>query len=311
MQVIVGVKFRTGQRVYYFDPKDIELNAHDNVIVETQKGVEFGTVVFGNKEIPKNKLQQELKQILRKATADDIKKNQSNLESRPQLLQTAKEMVSVQNLPIKIVDVEYNFDRKKIIVFFTSHNNARVDFRNFTKDFATLHKTKVEMRQIYERDDIRMRGNVGLCGRTCCCITHLQNYDKVNVKMAKIQNLPINPSKLGGCCGKLMCCLSYEYETYKKTLKSMPRLNSYVKTPEFEGRIVGYNLIAEEVKVKVKRDDQARQICKCHLSQIKCCETPIGDELSRDELSNDSVELDDLESGLEEEFDINDVNHDE
>ncbi|MDR0696059.1 MAG: stage 0 sporulation protein [Christensenellaceae bacterium] len=292
MPFIIGVKFKTGLRTYFFDPGEEQFKKNEKVIVETARGVEFGEVSFGNTEVCQNKIPQELKPIIRRANEEDCKKHDYNISARPILFEKAMALATKHNLSMKIVEIEYNFDRTKLMVYFTSPNNTRVDFRVFTKEFAAMNKVKVEMRQIYDRDDIKFRGNLGICGRTCCCITHLQDYDKVSVKMAKLQNLPITPAKLAGCCGKMMCCIAYENETYKKNLKNMPQLNTYAKTDEYEGHVIGYNLIAEEVKIKVNREDKAYQVCKCPLSKLQCC-GPRNNENKEIDIDKEIIEMPD------------------
>ena len=249
MAIVVGIKFRTGQKIYYFDPNGETFKEGDNAILETARGQEFGKVVFGNKEVPDSEVVQPLKPVLRKATAKDEEQNEKNLSERARLMEETVKKVFAHNLPMKVVDAEYTFDRTKIIIYFTA--DMRVDFRELVKDLASLFHLRIELRQIYERDDIKLRGALAVCGRPCCCITHLQDYEKVSIKMAKFQNLSLNPSKISGCCGKLMCCLRYENDYYQETYKLMPKVNSMIDTPDGDGQVVGTDMLKREVKVRI------------------------------------------------------------
>ena len=249
MAIVVGIKFRTGQKIYYFDPNGETFKEGDNAILETARGQEFGKVVFGNKEVPDSEVVQPLKPVLRKATSKDEEQNEKNLSERARLMEETVKKVFAHNLPMKVVDAEYTFDRTKIIIYFTA--DMRVDFRELVKDLASLFHLRIELRQIYERDDIKLRGALAVCGRPCCCITHLQDYEKVSIKMAKFQNLSLNPSKISGCCGKLMCCLRYENDYYQETYKLMPKVNSMIDTPDGDGQVVGTDMLKREVKVRI------------------------------------------------------------
>ena len=249
MAIVVGIKFRTGQKIYYFDPNGETFKEGDNAILETARGQEFGKVVFGNKEVSDSEVVQPLKPVLRKATSKDEEQNEKNLSERARLMEETVKKVFAHNLPMKVVDAEYTFDRTKIIIYFTA--DMRVDFRELVKDLASLFHLRIELRQIYERDDIKLRGALAVCGRPCCCITHLQDYEKVSIKMAKFQNLSLNPSKISGCCGKLMCCLRYENDYYQETYKLMPKVNSMIDTPDGDGQVVGTDMLKREVKVRI------------------------------------------------------------
>ncbi len=247
--LIVGVKLGNNSKTYYFNPLDIEFREGDGVIVETVRGVEYGTVSIANKEVADEEVVQPLKEVVRKATDEDKKKHEKNLSDRDYLIQTTVKKVADRGLEMKIVDAEYTFDRSKVIVYFTAE--GRVDFRELVKDLAAVLHVRIELRQIYERDDIKMRGALAPCGRPCCCTVFLNNYDKVSIKMAKIQGLSLNPSKINGVCGKLMCCLKYENEFYQEVYKRMPKVGSKVKTPSGQGVVVQNDILREVVKVKV------------------------------------------------------------
>lgn len=253
MAIVIGVKFRTGQKVYFFDPVGVEYKDGDAVITETARGVEYGSVVFGNREVDDSEVVPPLKPVKRKATDKDTAQNDKNLSERAGLIETARKKVEEHNLPMKIVDAEYTFDRSKVIIYFTADN--RIDFRDLVKDMASVFHLRIELRQIYERDDIKLQGALAACGRPCCCITHLQEYDKISIKMAKVQGLSLAPNKISGCCGKLLCCLKYEYPYYRDTAKLMPKLHSTAVTPDGEGFVVGLDMIRQEVKVRFNLAD--------------------------------------------------------
>ena len=253
MAIVVGVKFKNIGKTYYFSPKDIEFKEGDGVITETVRGVEYGTVVMANKIVDDSEIVQPLKEIIRKASEEDTKRHLENLQQRKELVKIVNEKVKKHGLAMKIVDAEYTFDRNKIIVYFTAE--GRIDFRELVKDLASVYHLRIELRQIYERDDIKMRGALGPCGRPCCCATHLQDFEKVSIKMAKIQGLSLNPTKISGCCGKLMCCLKYENDYYKETYSKMPKVNSTVITPDGEGTVLSNDILRLQTKVKINLED--------------------------------------------------------
>lgn len=249
MAIIVGIKFKNGNKVYYFDPKDILFDEGDGAIVETARGQEFGTVVITNKEVEEKDIVQPLKPVIRKATAEDVKKMEKNLADKDHALKVIREKVVDMGLQMKLVDAEYTFDRSKLIFYFTAE--GRVDFRELVKILASIFKVRIELRQIYERDDTKMRGALASCGRPCCCTTHLPDFEKVSIKMAKIQGLSLNPQKISGVCGRLMCCLKYENAYYSEVYKEMPKVGSKVKTPDGEGTVEQNDLIKQTSRVRV------------------------------------------------------------
>jgi cell fate regulator YaaT (PSP1 superfamily) len=249
MAIIVGIKFRSGNKVYYFDPKDILFDEGDGAIVETARGQEFGTVVITNKEVEEKDIVQPLKPVVRKATAEDVKKMEKNLADKDHALKVIREKVAEMGLSMKLVDAEYTFDRSKLIFYFTAE--GRVDFRELVKVLASIFKVRIELRQIYERDDTKMRGALAACGRPCCCTTHLPDFEKVSIKMAKIQGLSLNPQKISGVCGRLMCCLKYENAYYSEVFKEMPKVGSKVKTPDGDGTVEQNDLIKQTSRVRV------------------------------------------------------------
>ena len=249
MAIIVGIKFRNGNKVYYFDPQGISFDEGDGAIVETARGQEFGTVSITNKEVDEKDIVSPLKPVIRKATPDDFKKAEKNLADKDHALKVIREKVAEMGIQMKLVDAEYTFDRSKLIFYFTAE--GRVDFRELVKILASIFKVRIELRQIYERDDTKMRGALAACGRPCCCTTHLPDFEKVSIKMAKIQGLSLNPQKISGVCGRLMCCLKYENAYYSEVFKEMPKVGSKVKTPDGDGTVEQNDLIKQTSRVRV------------------------------------------------------------
>lgn len=249
MAIIVGIKFRNGNKVYYFDPQGITFDEGDGAIVETARGQEFGTVSITNKEVDEKDIVSPLKPVIRKATPDDFKKAEKNLADKDHALKVIREKVAEMGIQMKLVDAEYTFDRSKLIFYFTAE--GRVDFRELVKILASIFKVRIELRQIYERDDTKMRGALAACGRPCCCTTHLPDFEKVSIKMAKIQGLSLNPQKISGVCGRLMCCLKYENAYYSEVFKEMPKVGSKVKTPDGDGTVEQNDLIKQTSRVRV------------------------------------------------------------
>ena len=249
MAIIVGIKFRNGNKVYYFDPQGIAFDEGDGAIVETARGQEFGTVSITNKEVDEKDIVSPLKPVIRKATPDDFKKVEKNLADKDHALKVIREKVAEMGIQMKLVDAEYTFDRSKLIFYFTAE--GRVDFRELVKILASIFKVRIELRQIYERDDTKMRGALAACDRPCCCTTHLPDFEKVSIKMAKIQGLSLNPQKISGVCGRLMCCLKYENAYYSEVFKEMPKVGSKVKTPDGDGTVEQNDLIKQTSRVRV------------------------------------------------------------
>lgn len=249
MAIVVGIKFKNSNKTYYFDPTNIDFEENEGVIVETARGQEFGVVALSNREVDDKDVVQPLKPVIRKATADDYKRVEKNLADKENALKITREKIADAGLIMKLVDAEYTFDRSKLIFYFTA--DGRVDFRELVKTLASIFKIRIELRQIYERDDAKMRGALAPCGRPCCCTTHLPDFEKVSIKMAKIQGLSLNPQKISGVCGRLMCCLKYENEYYSEVFKLMPKVGSKVQTPDGEGVVEQNDLIKQTVKVRV------------------------------------------------------------
>lgn len=249
MAIIVGIKFLNTNKVYYFDPQSIEFKEGDGAIVETARGQEYGIVSIANKEVEEKDIVSPLKPVIRKATDEDLKRLEKNRADKEHALKVIREKVVEAGLQMKLVDAEYTFDRSKLIFYFTA--DGRVDFRELVKTLASIFKIRIELRQIYERDDTKMRGALAPCGRPCCCTTHLPDFEKVSIKMAKIQGLSLNPQKISGMCGRLMCCLKYENAYYSEVYKQMPKVGSKVKTPDGDGTVEQNDLIKQTSRVRV------------------------------------------------------------
>ncbi|EJO5346135.1 stage 0 sporulation family protein [Clostridium botulinum] len=250
---VVGVRFKKAGKIYYFDPSNIEINKGEYVIVETIRGIEFGEAVIAKKKINENEIVSPLKNVIRKATEEDIKKHHENKEKEKYALETCLQKIKEHKLNMKLIDVEYTFDNNKVIFYFTA--DGRVDFRELVKDLASIFRTRIELRQIGVRDEAKMVGGLGPCGRPMCCSTFLGDFAPVSIKMAKEQNLSLNPTKISGICGRLMCCLNYEQRTYEEIRKVLPKIGSTVKTPYGQGEVIDNNVVKEEVKVKIKNED--------------------------------------------------------
>lgn len=253
MKTIVGVRFRKPGKVYFFDPGYIRLNLKDKVVVETSMGEDIGEVVINKREIPDEKLTTELKKIIRLATSKDLKKLEDNKAKEKKAFQTCKDKIKKHKLEMNLVDVEYKFDNSKVIFYFTA--DGRVDFRELVKDLAAIYKTRIELRQIGVRDEVRKIGGNGVCGRELCCCSFLNNFDIVSIKMAKEQSTSLNPSKISGNCGRLMCCLKYEQEVYEDKIKRLPKVGSIVKTEDGEGTVTSVEVLKEVLRVQLKNEE--------------------------------------------------------
>ena len=250
MVKVIGVRFRHAGKIYYFSPGKLKVKTGDYVIVETARGLEYGYVVIGNKEVDDSKVIQPLKPVMRMATEQDTRQAEENKEKEKEAFKICLEKIRKHKLEMKLIDVEYTFDNNKVIFYFTA--DGRVDFRELVKDLATIFKTRIELRQIGVRDEAKMLGGLGPCGRPMCCSTFLGDFASVSIKMAKEQNLSLNPTKISGICGRLMCCLNYEQSTYEDIRKRIPKVGSIVKTEGGTGVVVSNNIIKESVKVKLR-----------------------------------------------------------
>ncbi len=249
MPNVVNVRFRNRGKSYFFDPGQLEIRTGDNLVVETSKGLELGECVEGCHEVPEEGVVQPLKSVVRLATADDLRIAENNRRKEKSAFTLCEERIKAHGLDMKLVDVEYSFEGNKILFFFTS--DGRVDFRELVKDLASLFHTRIELRQIGVRDGAKLLGGLGICGRPFCCSTFLEEFQPVSIRMAKTQNLSLNPTKISGTCGRLMCCLKYEQEAYEHLIKTMPKVDAPVDTPKGKGNVAEVNLLRRTVKVRL------------------------------------------------------------
>lgn len=255
MVKIIGVRFRNVGKIYYFNPKSFQVNVGDHVIVETARGVEYGLVVVGPRDVDESEIVQPLKDVIRVATPKDDAKAENNREKEKEAYQICLSKIRAHELDMKLIDVEYTFDNNKVLFYFTA--DGRIDFRELVKDLAAVFKTRIELRQIGVRDETKILGGMGICGRSLCCHTFLSEFAPVSIKMAKEQNLSLNPTKISGVCGRLMCCLKNEQETYEYLNKKLPNVGDTVTTPEgIKGEVQSVNVLRQLVKVIVDIDDE-------------------------------------------------------
>jgi cell fate regulator YaaT (PSP1 superfamily) len=246
---VVGVKFRTAGKIYYFDPVGFEVEAGDNVVVETARGLEFGIVALAPTEVDESEIVQPLKKLIRKADEKDILRNEENQKKKGKAMQLCQEKIARHNMDMKLVDVEYTFDNTKVIFYFTSE--GRVDFRDLVKDLAGVFRMRIELRQIGVRDEAKLLGGIGHCGKGLCCHEWLSDFQPVSIKMAKVQNLSLNPTKISGICGRLMCCLNYENDVYLELRKGMPDVGEKIRIPEGLAIVWDSNILENKVKARL------------------------------------------------------------
>ena len=254
MANIIGVRFKKAGKIYFFDPDRKQLNPGDHVIVETSMGMEYGEVAIANRQLPQEKIVAPLKKIVRIATKQDAKQNEENKKQEKEAFKVCQKKIEEHNLDMKLMDVEFKFDKSKILFFFTAE--GRIDFRDLVKDLASIYKTRIELRQVGVRDEVRRLGGNGICGRELCCCSFLGNFETVSIKMAKEQNVSLNPSKISGNCGRLMCCLQYEQQVYEEKAKHLPKIGAIVKTEDGQGEVCGIETLKEIVKVKFKDGEE-------------------------------------------------------
>ena len=259
MLEIVGIRFKAAGKIYYFDPVDIKLEPQDNVIVETARGSEFGTVAIGNKQVEEREVISPLKKVIRIATAADEKKVAENRKIEKRAADVWEKKITEHTLDMTLVDVEYAFDNSKLLFYFTAE--GRVDFRDFVKELASVFKTRIELRQIGVRDEAKKVGGLGICGRPICCNSFLDVFQQVSIKMAKEQNLSLNSVKISGTCGRLMCCLRYENELYEEESRLTPKVDSIVQTPNGKGVVVENNVLCGKIKVVLDETPDAAPVC--------------------------------------------------
>lgn len=255
MAEVIGVRFKQVGKVYYFDPAGIQVKKEDHVIVETARGVECGEVAMENRQVSDDNIVKPLKKVIRKATEEDLAQMRKNQEKQISAAKICNEKIAAHKLDMKLVDVEYTFDNNKILFYFTA--DGRVDFRELVKDLASVFRTRIELRQIGVRDEAKMLGGLGICGRPFCCSTFLGEFQPVSIKMAKEQSLSLNPVKISGTCGRLMCCLKYEQEAYEDLLRTTPKVGALVETVEGKGKVVEVNLLSGLLKVRLDANPDA------------------------------------------------------
>lgn len=266
MQTIVGIQFRNTGKVYYFAPGKLVFAKGDGAIVETARGLEYAEVVLPNCEVDDSEIKGELKPVVRKATPKDTANYRVNLERRPKAIREAQAMANKRKLDMKVVDAEFSFDGSKATFYFTA--DQRVDFRDLVKEMAATFRCRIELRQIGIRDECRMKGGLGPCGRVCCCNCCNTDFDRVSIKMAKHQGLSLNPTKISGLCGRLMCCLKFEDEYYAETLKFMPKLNAEVNTPDGKGKVDSVDMLHLTVKVRVQTGEEESTVNEYTLEEL-------------------------------------------
>ena len=288
MTKVIGVRFRTAGKIYYFDPVKFRIKKGDHVIVETARGVELCTVVSGVKEVPDEKVVQPLKPVLRVASQRDEEQEANNKRKEKEAFRICLEKIKKHKLEMKLIDAEYTFDNNKVLFYFTA--DGRIDFRELVKDLASVFKTRIELRQIGVRDETKIIGGMGICGRILCCHAHLSEFVPVSIKMAKEQNLSLNPTKISGVCGRLMCCLKHEEETYEELNRKLPNVGDHVTTCDgLKGEVSGVNVLRQLVKVVVTVDDE-KEIHEYKVEQLR---------FRRRHNKRDKVEVDDELKALE------------
>ena len=253
MKNIIGVKFKKLGKIYFFNPTNLKVNKGDKVIVETAQGEEYGEVIIPNRYVEDEKIIKPLKKVIRMANKKDFKRYEECKKIEKEAFKVCQDKIKEHNLEMELKDVECKFDESKMLFYFVAE--GRIDFRDLVKDLASIYRTRIELRQIGVRDEVKRIGGNGVCGRELCCCTFLNEFDAVTIKMAKEQNISLNPSKISGNCGRLMCCLKYENDVYEEKLSKLPEIGEIVKTPEGEGEVDSIEALKETVRVKIKDDD--------------------------------------------------------
>ncbi|MGL5615273.1 MAG: PSP1 domain-containing protein [Sarcina sp.] len=280
---VVGIRFKKAGKIYYFDPNKQDVKKGDYIIVETARGVEFGECVIGKRFISEAEVIAPLKQVLRVATEEDKIKHKENKAKEVDSFAICEKKIAQHGLVMKLIDVEYTFDNNKVIFYFTA--DGRVDFRELVKDLATIFKTRIELRQIGVRDEAKMIGGLGPCGRPLCCSTFLGDFASVSIKMAKEQNLSLNPTKISGICGRLMCCLNYEQSTYEEIRKRLPKVGSIVETDCGNGEVIDNSVVKESVKVRVRKGKKDEEFIENYkITDVKMIEGHYEDEIEDEDI---------------------------
>ena len=268
MVKVIGVRFRNAGKIYYFAPGKYEIKSGQHVIVETARGIEYGYVVLGTREVEDGKVVQPLKSVIRMATKEDEAVEEANKKKEKDAFKVCLEKIRKHNLEMKLIDAEYTFDNNKVLFYFTA--DGRIDFRELVKDLASVFKTRIELRQIGVRDETKIRGGIGICGRPLCCHSYLSDFVPVSIKMAKEQNLSLNPTKISGVCGRLMCCLKNEEETYEVLNSKLPNPGDYVTTSDgLKGEVHSVNVLRQQVKVIVTVERDEKEIREYKVDQLK------------------------------------------
>ena len=268
MTKVIGVRFRQAGKIYFFSPGKLHVKQGDKVIVETARGVEFGSVVSGPKEVPNETITQPLKSVIRIATEEDKRNEERNREKEKEAFNVCLEMIRKHELDMKLINAEYTFDNNKVLFYFTAE--GRIDFRELVKDLAAVFRTRIELRQIGVRDETKIRGGIGICGRPLCCHTYLSEFAPVSIKMAKEQNLSLNPTKISGVCGRLMCCLTNEEETYEELNSHLPAIGDFVTTPDgLKGEVQSVSVLRQLVKVVVNLDDDEKEVREYKAKELR------------------------------------------
>ncbi len=267
MITVIGVRFRAAGKIYFFDPLELEIDTGSHVIVETARGIEYGTVVLGPREVEESKVVQPLKAVIRIATPEDDEVESKNKEKEKAAFDICLEKIKKHQLEMKLIDAEYTFDNNKVLFYFTA--DGRIDFRELVKDLASVFKTRIELRQIGVRDETKILGGIGICGRTLCCHSYLPEFIPVSIKMAKEQNLSLNPTKISGVCGRLMCCLKNEEETYEFLNSRLPSVGDFVTTDDnLKGEVQSVSVLRQLVKVIVTVNDE-KEVREYPVDQLK------------------------------------------
>ena len=289
---VVGIRFKKAGKLYYFDPDGLEIKDDTYVIVETARGVEYGLATKGNHEVNDNEIVPPLKKVIRIATEEDAVTNERNRDREKEAFAICEEKILNHGLDMKLIDVEITFDHNRLIFYFTS--DGRVDFRELVKDLAAVFRTRIELRQIGVRDEAKMLNGIGICGRALCCATFLGDFHPVSIKMAKEQNLSLNPTKISGICGRLMCCLKYEEDVYEELNKKLPHVGDIIKTADGTGEILAVNVLMQNVKAAVKKnDDDAPVINFYNVDEITVVKTKRNKNRQKEEISEEILKLED------------------
>ena len=291
MKNIIGVRFKKLGKIYFFNPKNLKVKKGDKVIVETAQGEEYGEVMIPNRFVEDDKIVAPLKKVVRIANYKDHKHNEECKNKEKEAFKTCQKKIKEHKLDMTLTDVEYKFDDSKILFYFMA--DGRIDFRELVKDLAAIYKTRIELRQIGVRDEVKRIGGNGVCGRELCCCSFLSDFEAVSIKMAKEQNLSLNPTKISGNCGRLMCCLKYENEVYEDKLKRLPNIGAIVKTEDGEGEVDNIETLKEVVRVKIK-DGEGYLYKKYSAKDIKIIKDAVGEKIDQEELLN-KKELEELE----------------